>query len=563
MNENFETLFENSKYSQDLKKGQIVQANVIDITSDHAILNAGLKSESAVSIGQFKNLDGEIEINIGDTVDVSLEDIEDGEGQTKLSRQKAKNETTWKEIITALEENSIINGLIKSRVKGGFTVLIGQINAFLPGSLVDVRPVRDTQYLEGTNSEFKVIKAEKKSNNIVLSRKAAIQGDDIESKTELIEKINEGDIVEGIVKNLTDYGAFIDLGGIDGLLHITDISWKKIKHPSQQLSIADKLKVKVLALDKEKQRVSLGLKQLDQDPWDKIIEEFDIGHRMTCGISNITDYGLFVEIKDGIEGLVHVSEIDWTNNNPNPHKIAKVGDEVEVMILDIDSEKRRISLGIKQTLSNPWENFSQKFSINEKIKGTIKSITDFGLFIGLPGDIDGLVHVSDITWNNEEIINLGNYKKGTEVETVILTIDPKRQRISLGIKQLEDDPFAAFMTENKKGTIINGVADEIDENNALVLINDNIKGLINISEISEENIQDLRSVLKGGDKIEAIIIGFDKKNRVAKLSIKAKEATEEREALETYKADESESIAKTSLGDLLKSKFTKKDNKEK
>ena len=562
MNENFETLFENSKYSQDLKKGQIVQANVIDITSDHAILNAGLKSESVVSISQFKNLEGEIEIKIGDTVDVSLEDIEDGEGQTKLSRQKAKNETTWKEIITALEENSIINGFIKSRVKGGFTVLIGQINAFLPGSLVDVRPVRDTQYLEGTNSEFKVIKAEKKSNNIVLSRKAAIQGDNIESKTELIAKINEGDVVEGIVKNLTDYGAFIDLGGIDGLLHITDIAWKKIKHPSQQLSIADKLKVKVLALDKEKNRVSLGLKQLDQDPWDKILEEFETGDRITCGISNITDYGLFVEIKDGIEGLVHVSEVDWTNNNPNPHKIAKVGDEVEVMILDIDSEKRRISHGIKQCLPNPWEDFSQKFSINEKIKGAIKSVTDFGIFIGLPGDIDGLVHVSDITWDSEEVINLGSYKKGTEVEAVILTIDPKRQRISLGIKQLEDDPFATFIIKNKKGTIIKGVAGEIDENNALVLIDDKIKGLINVSEVSEENIQDLRSVLKSGDSIEAIIIGFDKKNRTVKLSIKAKEATEEREALETYKADESESIAKTSLGDLLKSKFTKKDDKE-
>ena len=444
----------------------------------------------------------------------------------------------------------------------GFTVLIGQINAFLPGSLVDVRPVRDTQYLEGTNSEFKVIKAEKKSNNIVLSRKAAIQGDNIESKTELIEKMNEGDVIEGIVKNLTDYGAFIDLGGIDGLLHITDISWRKIKHPSQQLSIADKLKVKVLALDKEKHRVSLGLKQLDQDPWDKIIEEFEIGHKMTCGISNITDYGLFVEIKDGIEGLVHVSEVDWTNNNPNPHKIAKVGDEVEVMILDIDGEKRRVSLGIKQCLPNPWEDFSQKFSINENIKGTIKSITDFGIFIGLPGNIDGLIHVSDITWGNEEIINLANFKKGTELEAVILTIDPNRQRISLGIKQLEDDPFAIFMTNNKKGKIINGVAGEIDENNALVLIDNNIKGLINISEVSEENIQDLRSVLKSGDAIEAIIIGFDKKNRTVKLSIKAKEATEEREALETYKADESESIAKTSLGDLLKSKFTKKDDKD-
>jgi len=562
MNENFETLFEESKYSKEFKKGQIVQADVIDITSDHAILNSGLKSESAVSIHQFKNTDGEIEIKIGDTVDVSLEDIEDGEGQTKLSRQRAKNETTWKEIMKALEENSIINGFIKNRVKGGFTVLIGQINAFLPGSLVDVRPVRDTQYLEGTNSEFKVIKAERKANNIVLSRKAAIQGDDIESKTELIGKMNEDDIVEGIVKNLTDYGAFIDLGGIDGLLHITDISWKKIKHPSQKLSIAEKVQVKILAVDQEKHRVSLGLKQLDQDPWDKIIEEFSIGDKITCGISNITDYGLFVEIKDGIEGLVHVSEIDWTNNNPNPHKIAKIGDDVEVMVLDIDSEKRRISLGIKQCLPNPWENFSNNFSVGEKIKGTIKSITDFGIFIGLEGGIDGLIHVSDISWENEDEIKLGDYTKGSEIEAVILTIDPKRQRISLGIKQLEEDPFSIFMSKNKKGKVVTGKVGEIDENNALIQIDDDIKGLLNISEVSQEKIQDIRTVIKSGDTIEAKIIGFDKKNRTVKLSIKAKEETEEREALESYKADESESIAKTSLGDLLKSKFTKKDDSE-
>ena len=562
MNENFETLFENSKYSQNLKKGQIVQADVIDITSDHAILNAGLKSESTVSISQFKNPEGEIEIKIGDTVEVSLEDIEDGEGRTKLSRQRAKNEATWKEITKALEENSVINGFIKNRVKGGFTVLIGQINAFLPGSLVDIRPVRDTQYLEGTNSEFKVIKAEKRANNIVLSRKAAIQGDNIESKTELMEKINEGDTIEGIVKNLTDYGAFIDLGGIDGLLHITDISWKKIKHPSQHLTIADKVKVKILALDKEKQRVSLGLKQLDQDPWDKIIEEFEVGNKMTCGISNITDYGLFVEIKDGIEGLVHVSEIDWTNNNPNPHKIAKIGDDVEVMILDIDSIKRRVSLGIKQCLPNPWEIFSQNFSTNDRIKGTIKSITDFGIFIGLEGNIDGLIHVSDISWENENTINLGDYKKGTEIEAVILSIDPQRQRISLGIKQLEDDPFTIFMTNNPKGKTVNGIASEIDQSNALVMIDENVKGLLNISEVSRDNLQDVRTVFKSGDKIEAKIIGFDKKNRTVKLSIKAKEVTEEKEALESYKADESESIAKTSLGDLLKSKFTKKEKSD-
>ena len=340
------------------------------------------------------------------------------------------------------------------------------------------------------------------------------------------------------------------------------MGWKKIKHPSQKLSIADKVQVKILAVDKEKHRVSLGLKQLDQDPWDKIIEEFSIGDKITCGISNITDYGLFVEIKDGIEGLVHVSEIDWTNTNPTPHKIAKIGDDVEVMVLDIDSEKRRISLGIKQCLPNPWENFSENFSVSDKINGTIKSITDFGIFIGLEGGIDGLIHVSDISWENEDDIKLGDYKKGTEIEAVILTIDPKRQRISLGIKQLEDDPFSIFMSKNKKGKVVTGKAGEIDENNALIQIDDDIKGLLNISEVSQENIKDIRTVLKSGDTIEAIIIGFDKKNRTVKLSIKAKEVTEEREALESYKADESESIAKTSLGDLLKSKFTKKDDSE-
>ena len=560
MNENFEALFENSKYSQDLKRGQIVQADVIDITSDHAILNAGLKSESIVSISQFKDLEGKIEIAVGDTVDVALEDIEDGEGQTKLSRQRAKNENTWKKIMQALEDDSIITGLIKSRVKGGFTVLIDQINAFLPGSLVNVRPVRDNQYLEGTNSEFKVIKAERKANNIVVSRKAAIQGDITESKAEILEKLQEGEIVDGIVKNLTDYGAFIDLGGIDGLLHITDISWKKVKHPSEYLAIADKTKVKILSIDKEKNRVSLGLKQLDQDPWDEIVKEFEIGTKMICPISNITDYGLFVEIKDGIEGLVHVSEIDWTINNPNPHKTSKIGDEVEVMILDIDSEKRRVSLGIKQCLPNPWENFSKKFSPKETIIGTIKSITDFGIFIGLEGNIDGLIHISDISWDNENVIKLSDYKKGTEIESIILSIDAKRQRISLGIKQLQEDPFAIFKNDKPKGTIVNGIVDEVDENNALILIEENIKGLLNVTEVSRDNPQDMRTVLKINDKVEAKIIGFDSKNRTIKLSIKAKEATEEKEALESYKADESESIAKTSLGDLLKSKFTKKDN---
>jgi small subunit ribosomal protein S1 len=558
MNENFESLFEKSQYSENIKKGLVIQANVIEITSDHAVLNAGLKSEALVNLDQFKNLEGLIEIEVGDTVDVVIEDIEDGEGNTKLSRQKAKNEITWDKIKQALDDNSIISGLIKTRVKGGFTVLIDQINAFLPGSLVDIRPVRDTEYLEGTLSEFKIIKADRKTNNIVVSRKAAIQGDNTQSKSELLEKIKEGDIVDGIVKNLTDYGAFIDLGGIDGLLHITDISWKKVKHPSQFLTIAKSVKVKILGIDKENLRVSLGLKQLEKDPWEKIIKNYTTGMKIHCNVTNITDYGLFVEIEQGMEGLVHVSEIDWRNNNPNPQKVAKIDDEIEVMILEIDKEKRRVSLGIKQCLVNPWQEFEQKHSKNEKIAGTIKSITDFGIFVELEGKIDGLIHISDLSWEDENKIQLSNYKKGEEIETQILSIEPLRQRISLGVKQLLDDPFAKFCSINPEKSIVKGTVDEVKENHALIMINDEIKGLLNISEVSMEKVQDIRKIIKPGETVEAKIIGFDKKNRIVKLSIKAKEAMEEKEAIKSYGLEETESIAKTSLGDLLKSKIMKK-----
>ena len=393
MTENFKNLFESSPYSQVLKLGQLIQADVIDITSDHAILSAGLKSESLVNINQFKDPSGDIEIEVGDKVEVVIEEIEDGEGRTRLSRQKAKNENTWQKLLNAMDNDEIINGFIQTRVKGGFTVLVDQINAFLPGSLVDVRPVRDTQYLEGSMSEFKVVKADKKTNNIVLSRKAAIQGTTVENKNDLISKINEGDVLDGVVKNLTDYGAFIDLGGIDGLLHITDIAWKKVKHPSEILTLAENLKVKVIAVDKEKFRVSLGLKQLQEDPWNNIIKKYEIGMKVTCQISNITDYGLFAEIEEEIEGLVHVSEIDWTNNNPNPYKVANAGDQIEVMILDIDNDKRRVSLGMKQTKDNPWENFANTHNQGEQIKGKVKSVTDFGVFIELEGGIDGLIHI--------------------------------------------------------------------------------------------------------------------------------------------------------------------------
>jgi len=557
MNETFESLFE-SQYSGTIKQGLIIQANVIEITSDHAVLNAGLKSEALVSLDQFKNLEGVIEIEVGDTVDVVIEDIEDGEGNTKLSRQKAKNEITWSKIIQALDDNSIISGLIKTRVKGGYMVLIDQINAFLPGSLVDIRPVRDTEYLEGTLSEFKIIKANRKTNNVVVSRKAAIQGDNVENKSELLEKIKEGETVDGIVKNLTDYGAFIDLGGIDGLLHITDIAWKKVKHPSQFLTIADNVKVKVLNIDKKNLRVSLGLKQLDQDPWEKIIENYTTGMKIHCNVTNITDYGLFVEIEQGMEGLVHVSEIDWRNNNPNPQKIAKIGDEIEVMILEIDNEKRRVSLGIKQCQVNPWQEFEEKHSINEKISGTIKSITDFGIFVELQGMIDGLIHISDLSWEDENEIKLSNYKKGEEIETQILSIEASRQRISLGVKQLLEDPFSKFCSINPKESIVKGTVGEVKENYALIMINEKIKGLLNISEVSMERVQDIRKIIKPGETVEAKIIGFDNKNRTVKLSIKAKEETDEKEAIKSYGTEETESIAKTSLGDLLKSKIMRK-----
>jgi len=557
MTENFKNLFESSPYSQALKLGQLIQADVIDITNDHAILSAGLKSESLVNINQFKDPSGDIEIEVGDKVEVVIEEIEDGEGRTRLSRQKAKNENTWQKLLNAMSNDEIINGFIQSRVKGGFTVLVDQINAFLPGSLVDVRPVRDTQYLEGSMSEFKVVKADKKTNNIVLSRKAAIQGTTVENKNDLISKINEGDVLDGVVKNLTDYGAFIDLGGIDGLLHITDIAWKKVKHPSETLTLAENVKVKVIAVDKEKFRVSLGLKQLQEDPWNNIIKKYEIGMKVTCQISNITDYGLFAEIEEEIEGLVHVSEIDWTNNNPNPYKVANAGDQIEVMILDIDNDKRRVSLGMKQTKDNPWENFANTHNQGEQIKGKVKSVTDFGVFIELEGGIDGLIHISDVSWDSEENIDLSSFKKSDEIEAIILNVDSPKQRISLGLKQLSNDPFKEYLSSNPKNTIVKGTVEKIDERNVLILLDEGIKGLLNIAEVSREKIEDLRSVFKVNEEIESKIIGFDKKNRTLKLSIKAKEEKEEREAIESYKADEKESISKTSLGDLLKSKFTR------
>ncbi len=557
MEQTFEQLFENSQYNQNIKPGQIIEANVINITADHAILSAGLKSESFVNINQFKNSDGEVEVSIGDKVKVVIEEIEDGEGQTKLSRQKAKNEATWSKLISATESGEIITGLIQNRIKGGFMVLIDDVTAFLPGSLVDIRPVRETQYLEGTTSEFKVVKADKASNNIVVSRKAALLGDSEENRGEILSKLNEGDVVDGIIKNLTDYGAFIDLGGLDGLLHITDISWKKIKHPSELLNIADKIKVKIISIDNEKNRVSLGLKQLEDDPWEDLIKNYEIGMKAACTISNITDYGLFMEIDDGIEGLVHVSEIDWTNNNPNPHKIANIGDQIEVMILGIDKDKRRVSLGIKQCLPNPWIDFAEQHSENETIKGKIKSITDFGVFVELDGGIDGLIHISDVSWENDEDIDLSAYKKLDEIEAMILSIDPNKQRISLGIKQLDNDPFQEYLSNHPKNSTVTGVITEVDERNALVGLAEKVNGLLNISEVSRDKVEDMRSSFRPNDEIQAKIVGYDKKNRTIKLSIKAKEETEEKEALETYKKDEKENISKTSLGDLLKSKFIK------
>ncbi len=556
MSDSFAQLFEESLAQAEMRPGSIITGTVIDIGPDVVVVNAGLKSEGVIPKWQFLNADGQIEVKVGDTVEVALDMLEDGLGATLLSRDKAKRMKAWQELEQAYEKNETVVGRITGKVRGGFTVAIGALRAFLPGSLVDVRPVRDTSYLEGRDLEFKVIKIDQKRNNVVLSRRAVVESEFSAEKEALLENLKEGAIVTGVVKNLTDYGAFIDLGGIDGLLHITDMAWKRVRHPSEAVQIGQEIQVKVLKFDQEKNRVSLGLKQLGEDPWLNIARRYPPGTRLFGKVSNLTDYGCFVELEEGVEGLVHVSEMDWTNKNVNPAKVIQLGEEVEVMVLDIDEERRRISLGMKQCKPNPWEEFAASHKKGDKIKGSIKSITDFGIFIGLEGAIDGLVHLSDISWSvpGEEAIR--QYKKGDEVETIILAIDPERERISLGIKQLEQDPFQNYLATHEKGSIVSGVVKEVDAKGAVITLADSVEGYLRASEISRDRVEDARTQLKVGDEIEAKFIGVDKKNKSITLSIKAKDQEEEAAAIKGYAQQPSSGMP--TLGDIFKEQMENK-----
>ncbi len=555
MAESFAQLFEESLANQRIKPGTLLMGRVIDVTSDVVIVTAGLKSEAVIPVGQFKNENGEVEVQIGDTVEVALDAVEDGFGETRLSRERAKRVRTWENLEDAFEHAKVVKGIISGRVKGGFTVDIDFVRAFLPGSLVDVRPVRDPTYLEGKELEFKVIKLDRRRNNVVVSRRAVVEKEYSAEREALLSSLQEGAVMKGVVKNLTDYGAFVDLGGIDGLLHITDMAWKRVKHPSEVVNVGDEIQVKILRFDRDKNRVSLGIKQLGSDPWDNISRRYPPNTRLFGKVTNIADYGCFVEIEEGVEGLVHVSEMDWTNKNVNPSKVVQIGDEVEVMVLDIDEDRRRISLGIKQCQPNPWAEFAANFNKGDRVSGKVKSITDFGLFLGLPGGIDGLVHLSDISWDAAGEDAVRNYKKGEDVEAVVLVIDPERERISLGIKQLDQDPFSAFLAEHPKGSIIKGVVAEVDARGAVIDLPGGIKGQLRASELSRDRVEDARTVLKVGEEVEAKFIGLDRKTRVLSLSIKAKEAHEEAEAVESYRS-ESGSGTGTTLGELLRDRMS-------
>ncbi len=558
MTESFAQLFEESLVQKSMRPGDIVAGTVVAILENVVLVNAGLKSEGVIPIEQFYNEKGELEISMGDEVDVALDSVEDGFGETRLSREKAKRAQTWIYLEKAFENSETVNGIITDKVKGGFTVEINDIRAFLPGSLVDVRPVRDSSYLEGKDLEFKVIKIDRRRNNVVVSRRAVVEAEHSADREALLENLQEGQVISGIVKNLTDYGAFVDLGGVDGLLHITDMAWKRVKHPSEIVNIGDEIDVKVLKFDRDRNRVSLGLKQMGADPWIDIARRYPVATRIFGKVTNIADYGCFVEIEEGVEGLVHVSEMDWTNKNIHPTKVVQLGDEVEVMVLDIDEERRRISLGIKQCQVNPWEGFAATHNKGDKIIGTIKSITDFGIFIGLEGGIDGLVHLSDISWSEPGEEAIRKYKKGDEIETVILVIDPERERISLGIKQLDKDPFANFLAEHEKGSIIKGTVLEVDAKGALIDLGDGVEGQLRASELSRERVEDARNVLKQGEEVEAKFIGVDRKNRAISLSIKAKDTAEEAEAIQDYSRGAA-GPATTTLGDLLKEQMENKE----
>ena len=556
MSESFAELFEESFASQQIKPGTIITGIVVAVNDDVVMVSAGLKSEAVIPIEQFQDEKGESDVSVGDEIEVALDAVEDGFGETRLSREKAIRARTWIELEKAFEDGEVVQGIINGRVKGGFTVEIDSVRAFLPGSLVDVRPVRDPAYLEGKSLEFKVIKLDQHRNNVVVSRRAVVEQEYSAEREALLESLQEGSSAKGIVKNLTDYGAFVDLGGIDGLLHITDMAWKRVKHPSEVVNVGDEIEVKILKFDRERQRVSLGIKQLGDDPWHDLGRRYPPHTRLFGKVTNVADYGCFVEIEEGVEGLVHVSEMDWTNKNVNPSRVVQVGEEVEVMVIEIDEERRRISLGIKQCQTNPWAEFSATVNRGDKVSGQIKSITDFGIFIGLDGGIDGLVHLSDISWDLAGEDAVRNYKKGQEIEAAVLAIDCERERISLGIKQLDKDPFSAWLAEHPKNTVVKGVVSEVDARGAVVDLGDGVSGTLRASELARGRVEDARTMIKVGDEIEAKFTNVDRKNRSVALSIKAKEVHEEQEAVSSYKSEVEASSSGTTLGELLKEKMS-------
>lgn len=557
MSESFAELFEQSLEQTDLRPGSIVTAQIVAIDGDNVIVNAGLKSEAVIPLEQFKDEQGNVDANVGDEIDVALDAVEDGSGETRLSREKAKRASAWRILEAAFEGAETVNGQISGKVKGGFTVDLGHIRAFLPGSLVDIRPVRDTTYLEGKDLEFKVIKLDARRNNVVVSRRAVVEEEYSAEREALLEKLQEGQMLTGIVKNLTDYGAFVDLGGIDGLLHITDMAWRRVKHPSEVVNVGEEVEVKVLKFDRDRNRVSLGLKQLGEDPWEAIARRYPEGARVEGRVTNITDYGSFVEIEEGVEGLVHVSEMDWTNKNVNPAKVVSVGDEVEVMILDIDEERRRISLGMKQCQPNPWDEFAAQYNKGDRVVGAIKSITDFGVFVGLEGGIDGLVHLSDLSWSDGGEESIREFQKGEEVEAVVLSVDPERERISLGVKQLAQDPVSNWVAANPKGTIVSCTAKEVDAKGVVVDLEEDVQGYIRAADLARDRVEDARTIVTEGDSLEAKFVAVDRRNRMISLSVRAKDQQDEREVMEDYGS--TGTAGTTALGDLLKEQMAGRD----
>jgi small subunit ribosomal protein S1 len=560
MSESFADLFEESLSTIEMAPGSIVTGTVVDIDADWVVVHAGLKSEGVIPKAQFADENGELTLSIGDQVKVAMEVVDDGFGETRLSREKARRAESWMMLDDAFQKSEVVTGIINGKVKGGFTVDVSDIRAFLPGSLVDIRPLRETAHLEGKPLEFKVIKLDQKRNNVVVSRRAVLEEENSVEREQLLASLQEGQEVKGIVKNLTDYGAFVDLGGVDGLLHITDMAWRRIRHPSEMVNVGDEVGVKILKFDREKNRVSLGMKQLGEDPWVDITRRYPEGARVAATVTNLTDYGCFAEIEEGVEGLVHVSEMDWTNKNIHPSKVVNVGDQVEVMVLDIDEERRRISLGIKQCRSNPWEDFGIHHAKSDRISGKIKSITDFGIFIGLDGGIDGLVHLSDISWNEPGETAVRRFSKGEEIETVILSVDPDRERISLGIKQLDEDPFTDYTAVNDRGTVVKGVIKEIEPKEAILELAPEVEGILKASEISIDRVEDARNVLTAGEEIEVKIISVDRKNRVIGLSIKSKDIEEERAAVREHRSRESDRPGAQTLGDLIKAQMDQNED---